>query len=182
MVVVYWLSVVRWCSCSLQQSSSVSVQEAANAQLISLSFIIHLFTLPGVGLQLTHFYLLWIFSSTFSAQKAFTSKSTPQAWRHKTDMFWYVDLFKYIFSSHLSGVYPQRSIFTFPVSSGPGCRVTEHGRFRGICKHKKYLSFWQIFAAEESFSFRHISWPHFIICRVSVQQPPPSQSVFLIKV
>ena len=23
-------------------------------------------------------------------------------------------------------------VFTFPVSSGPGCRVTEHGRFRGI--------------------------------------------------
>lgn len=55
------------------------VQEAANAQLISLSFIIHLFILSGVRLQLTHFYLLWIFSSTFSAQKAFTSKSTPQA-------------------------------------------------------------------------------------------------------
>ena len=27
-------------------------------------------------------------------------------------------------------------VFTFPVSSGPGCRVTEHGRFRGILEHK----------------------------------------------
>lgn len=27
------------------------------------------------------------------------------------------------------------NVFTFPVSSGPGCRVTEHGRFRGIWQH-----------------------------------------------
>lgn len=26
----------------------------------------------------------------------------------------------------------QTAVFTFPVSSGPGCRVTEQGRFRGI--------------------------------------------------
>lgn len=75
------------CSCRIrsglfQLHSSLSVQEAANARVISLSFIIHLFILSGVELQQTHFYLLWIFSSTFSAQKAFTSKSTPQAWRH----------------------------------------------------------------------------------------------------
>lgn len=58
---------------------------AAAAALISLSFIIHLFLFATVmmRLQLTHFYLLWIFSSRFSAQKAFTSKSTPQAWEQQ---------------------------------------------------------------------------------------------------
>lgn len=51
-------------------------QEAANARVSSLSFIIHV----GVSQLLqTRLYLLWIFSSTFSAQNAFTSKSTPQA-------------------------------------------------------------------------------------------------------
>lgn len=88
-------------------------------------------------------YLLWIFSSGFSAQKAFTSKSTPQAWTQRRPAVLAepegLDLLRTCsrLSPRVNKRFPQKRPpngpgLTLPVSSGPGWSVTEHGRFRGI--------------------------------------------------
>lgn len=92
----------------------------------------------SVGCHCERLYLLWIFSSTFSAQKAFTSKSTPQAFadKNKKMLLWSMKLCKALLliyqNQHHETLFEGKC--TFPVSSGPGCNVTEQGKFGGICE------------------------------------------------
>lgn len=94
----------------------------------------------SVGCHCERLYLLWIFSSTFSAQKALTSKSTPQAFADKKKEHvtlesgeFCIALFTYIYQNQHHKTLVEGKC-TFPVSSGPGCNVTEQGKFGVICE------------------------------------------------